>query len=154
MREGKSLWAGINLDIGRLKQVEEDLSKSKDELAKTNANLEQLVGERTAKLQELVGELEHFSYTITHDMRAPLRGMQGFAEMMAEGCSDCQKQDQKGFLRRIATSAERMDALITDALSYSKAVRQELALEPVDVGALLRGMLDSYPEAAAGQGGR
>ena len=72
-------WAGINLDISRLKQIETDLSKAKDELARTNANLEHLVQERTAELQELVGELEHFSYTITHDMRAPLRGIRGFA---------------------------------------------------------------------------
>ncbi len=110
------------------------------------AELERLVAERTGKLQELVYELEHFSYTITHDMRAPLRGMQGFAELMAEACIGCKLQDAQGFLRRIRTSAERMDALITDALSFSKAVRQELPLAPVDLGALLRGMLDSYPE--------
>jgi PAS domain S-box-containing protein len=139
-------WAGINLDISRLKQTEGDLRNAKDELAKTNANLERLVADRTAKLEELVGELEHFSYTITHDMRAPLRGMQGFAEMLAETCADCAQQDAQGFLKRIQTSATRMDRLITDALNYNKAVRQELTLEPVDVGALLRGMVDSYPE--------
>jgi signal transduction histidine kinase len=110
------------------------------------AGLERLVTERTAKLQELVGELEHFSYTITHDMRAPLRALQGFASMMMETCAECQEQEPKAFLRRIGTSAARMDALIVDALNFSKAVRQELPLEPVDPGALLRGMLDSYPE--------
>ncbi len=110
------------------------------------AELERLVAERTAKLRELVGELEHFSYTITHDMRAPLRAVQGFAEVMTETCADCPEQEPKGFLRRIATSAKRMDSLIVDALNYSRTVRQELPLEPVDAGALLRGMLDSYPE--------
>jgi signal transduction histidine kinase len=55
-------------------------------------------------------------------------------------------EDTQRFLERIQTSAARMDALIRDALNYSKAVRQELALSPVDLGALLRGMLDSYPE--------
>jgi PAS domain S-box-containing protein len=113
------------------------------------AELQRLVNERTAKLKELVGELEHFSYTITHDMRAPLRGMNGFAALMAEECQGCERRDATDFLRRIQASALRMDSLITDALNYSKVVRQELALAPVDVAALLRGMLDSYPEMQA-----
>jgi PAS domain S-box-containing protein len=110
------------------------------------AELERLVTERTAKLRELVGELEHFSYTITHDMRAPLRAMRGFAEMAAEYCPGDGREEPREFLRRIGVAADRMDNLITDALNYSRIVRQELALTPVDVGALLRGMLDSYPE--------
>jgi PAS domain S-box-containing protein len=113
------------------------------------AELERLVAQRTAKLNELVGELEHFSYTITHDMRAPLRAMRGFAELVQELCGPCPHPEQKGMLRRIISAAERMDLLITDALSYSKAVRQELPLGPVDLDTLLRGMLDSYPEFQA-----
>jgi signal transduction histidine kinase len=93
-----------------------------------------------------MGELEHFSYTITHDMRAPLRAIHGFAEMMSECCSGCQEHEAKRYLQKIKTAAERMDSLIVDALNYSRAVRQELALTPVNPGALLRGMLDSYPE--------
>jgi PAS domain S-box-containing protein len=116
------------------------------ERKESEARLERLVAERTAKLQELVWELEHFSYTITHDMRAPLRAMQGFAEMLHESWGSWREEEAKGFLQRIRTSAGRMDALITDALNYSRTVREELALSPVDVGALLRGMLDSYPE--------
>ena len=131
--------AGSSVDITERREAEAVLARDKEEL-------EKLVAERTARLHELVGELEHFSYTITHDMRAPLRGMQGFAEMMAEACVGCERQDPMGFLRRIRTSGSRMDALITDALQYARAVRHELALAPVDVGALLRGMLDSYPE--------
>jgi signal transduction histidine kinase len=90
--------------------------------------------------------MEHFSYSITHDMRAPLRAMQGFAEMMTEACAKCEESEPKAFLRRIGTAAGRMDCLITDALNYSRTVRQELPLLPVDTGELLRGMLDSYPE--------
>lgn len=116
------------------------------ERKKFQGELERLVAERTAKLKELVAELEHFSYTITHDMRAPLRAMQGFAELMSESCAACNQQETQGFLRRIRTSAARMDSLITDALNYSRTVRQELAVMPVDTGELLRGMLDTYPE--------
>lgn len=110
------------------------------------AELERLVTERTSRLQELVTELEHFSYTITHDMRAPLRAMQAFAEMFVEACANCQQQDAHRFLQRIRTSARRMDALIRDALSYSEAIRKHLPLAPLDLGLLLRGMLDTYPE--------
>lgn len=115
------------------------------ERKRVQADLERLVAERTEKLQELVGELEHFSYTITHDLKAPLRAMRGFAEIAILTCRDCQRREAKDALARISTAADRMDALITDALNYSRSVRQELPLTDVDTGALLRGMLDSYP---------
>lgn len=114
---------------------------------KAQAQLEHVVAERTAKLQELVGELEHFSYSITHDMRAPLRAMKAFGDVVVNDlCASCPHEEPKGFLRRIMTSADRMDSLIRDALNYNRAVRQELPLELVDTGALLRGMLNTYPE--------
>jgi PAS domain S-box-containing protein len=123
-------------DISERKKAEEVLARDK-------AELERLVAERTARLQELVGELEHFSYTITHDLKAPLRAMHGFAEVAAEMCA---QSEARPFLEKISTAAERMDALIRDALNYSQTVRQELPLEDVDTWALLRGMLDSYPQ--------
>jgi PAS domain S-box-containing protein len=110
------------------------------------AELQRLVDERTARLQELVGELEHFSYTITHDLKSPLRAMRGYSELAAMALGGAEGTQAKELLRRISNSAERMDSLISDALNYSRAVRQELPLEDVDAGALLRGMLDSYPE--------
>lgn len=109
------------------------------------AELEKLVIERTAKLQELIEDLEHFSYSITHDMRAPLRAMRGFAELATANFGKNEQQARE-LLRKVSAAAERMDALIRDALNYSQSVRQVLPLENVDTGALLRGMLDSYPE--------
>ena len=122
------------------RRAEEALSRSKEEL-------ERLVAERTANLQELVAEMEHFSYTIAHDMRAPLRAMKAFGDIVVnELCANCPQQEPRDFLKRIMTSADRMDALIRDALNYSKAARQELPRSPVDTGRLLRGILDSYPD--------
>lgn len=122
-----------------------DSRRLQTELLRANTDLDRLVKERTAELQELVNELEHFSYTITHDLRAPLRAMHGFAGLLAEECMDSLNEQSRGYLNRITTAAGRMDRLITDALSYSRAVRHEMPKEPVDVNRLLRGMIESYP---------
>jgi signal transduction histidine kinase/CheY-like chemotaxis protein len=127
-------------------RTQEALAGAKEELARTNTMLERLVRERTARLEETVGELEHFSYSITHDMRAPLRAMQGFAGLLLnELCCQCPKDENLDWLRRITTSAARMDRLITDALQFSKAGRREMRLEPTDAAALLQGIIQSYP---------
>ncbi len=116
-----------------------------EQLVATNANLDRIVKARTGELQEMVHELEHFSYTITHDLRAPLRAMHGYAGMLNENGGADLSSDSREYLRRIETAAARMDRLITDALSYSKAVRHELTMTVVDPLPLLKGMIESYP---------
>jgi len=106
--------------------------------------LEKLVGERTAKLHELVDELEHFSYSITHDMRAPLRAMQGFAGILMRDHSGL-REEHVQYLKHIVESASRMDRLITDSLNYTKAVRTDLRLGRVDTQRLIEGIIRSYP---------
>jgi PAS domain S-box-containing protein len=152
----RTLWVAATGDVTfeyglavRLIGTVQDITARKEAeavLARDKETLERLVAERTAKLNELVGELEHFSYTITHDMRAPLRAMRGFAGLVQEMSADSLSPESAILLRKIDSAAERMDLLITDALSYSQAVRQQLILGPVDLGCLLRGMVDSYPE--------
>jgi len=91
-------------------------------------NLEKTVASRTAKLHETITELEHFSYAIVHDLRAPLRAMQSFADLLEEEAAECLQPATKGYLRRTKIASNRMDQLITDSLSYSKAARQEFKL--------------------------
>ncbi len=134
--------SGIVRDIGELVEAHRVLIRGKQEL-------EQLVAERTAKLQEFVGELEHFSYAIIHDLRAPLRAIQGFASLIEEECPGGSGPEANKYLGRIRRAAARMDLLITDALNYNQAIRRELTLAPVDADALLRTMLDSYPQFQA-----
>ncbi len=108
-------------------------------------NAEKSAQERTVKLQEAVNELLHFSYTITHDMRAPLRAMQGYGELLLEEKGALSETGQM-YVARISKSAERMDRLITDALDYAKLSQQAFEIQEVDTRALLRGMLDTYPQ--------
>jgi PAS domain S-box-containing protein len=124
-----------------------DRARLETELRMHANELEQAVAERTARLEATVAELEHFSYTITHDMRAPLRAIQGFGEvMLEEGCAKCDNPAGREYLRRIAAAARRMDQLIIDALSYSRIVRGDLEMAAVDPNTLIREILESYPQ--------
>lgn len=135
-------WAGTQLGVIL------EIRRLHRQLQQANRDLDGVVRERTAELQEMVNELEHFSYSITHDLRAPLRAMHGFAEMLAEECESHLTDVSREYLRRLTTAAQRMDRLITDALSYSKTVREEVALHPVDPEPLIKGIVESYPDFA------
>ena len=132
-------------DITQRKRAEESLRLAKAELADRAGQLEKLVAERTVRLQETIGELEHFSYTITHDMRAPLRAMQGFGGLLMSESGPRLTPASADYLRRLMDSAQRMDALIRDSLQYAKIIREHIPLTPVEPAPVLRGILESYP---------
>ncbi len=139
-------YIGSVIDIQERKSMEEALRGAHELLADKAKHLDSLVQERTAKLNDTIAELQSFSYTIAHDMRAPLRGMQGFATFLMEDCADRVGPEGKQYISRIVTAADRMDRLIQDVLNYSKMAHTELTLEPVDLNKLLHGILDSYPD--------
>ena len=114
-------------------------------LADKSVLLDALVRERTAKLQETVEELEAFSYSIAHDLRAPLRSMQAFAEILLKEHAPELNADGRHFLLRIAKSAVRMDHLTRDVLNYSQVLRKNFELDPVDMQKLVLEVLDTYP---------
>jgi PAS domain S-box-containing protein len=124
---------------------EQTLQQMREDLGKLNEQLEQRVKERTSELAETVADLEAFSYSITHDLRAPLRSMQSFASMLEEDCAGQVSASGKDYIRRIVTSARRMDRLIQDVLTYSRMARSELSLEEVDLEHLIQGIVESYP---------
>ncbi len=136
----------VFVDITERKEMLEALTQAQEQLRRHAEDLEHTVQERTAKLRETVAELEQFSYSITHDMRAPLRALQGFAQMLVQGgFAEAVHPLARDYLGRIMGAASRMDALIRDALQYSQAVRKEYPLRPVAVKPLLCGMLETYP---------
>jgi signal transduction histidine kinase len=114
---------------------------------RTEEELENLVRERTSKLQEMIGELQRVSYSITHDMRAPLRAMGTLAGLIFAELSSHERASEEllDSCRRIITSAGRLDQLIQDALNYTKAVLQDRPLHPVDLARLVPGIVESYP---------
>ena len=113
--------------------------------------LEQQVRERTAKLQEMMHELQHVSYAITHDMRAPLRAMSTFAGIILSELQDLNAGSPEllDSARRIMASASRLDQLIQDSLNYTKAVLQQVPLHPVDLGRLIPSLIETYPNLQA-----
>ena len=128
-----------------LQRTEEALRESEQRLRESNADLERRVAERTASLQETVADLEDFSHSITHDLRAPLRAIRSFAQILQEECLLCGRPGAQDHLRRIITAAARMDKLIQDVLQYSRLARSELRLSPVNTQVLLSGIIDTYP---------
>jgi PAS domain S-box-containing protein len=132
-------------DITDRKRVEKALDHARDQLTHQAAELERLVEERTAELRKTVGELQAFSYSASHDMRSPLRSMQGFAQILLDEYSG--KLDERGvnFLQRIMHSAMRLDRLLQDVLTYSGIVHAHCVMGPVDLDRLMRDIIQTYP---------
>lgn len=138
----------INNNITERKQIEEKLREAQRKLLVHAADLEERVAERTAKLQDMVNELEHVSYAITHDMRAPLRAMSTFAAFLLEE-NKGESATSQDYCRRIVVGANRLDGLIQGALHYTNAILQEMPMELVDLGKLVHGLIETYPNLQA-----
>lgn len=108
--------------------------------------LERTVAERTVQLRDTVQQLETFSYSIVHDMRAPLRAMRSFAVFLQNDYSDRLDETARDYLARINSAAGRLDALITDVLSFSRVSMEEAELQPVNLDLLLKDLVEQYPQ--------
>lgn len=110
--------------------------RAEEQVQKLNAGLEQRVRERTEELRHSVLEMETFCYTVSHDLRTPLRGIHGFSSILQQEYGDCLDESGREYLRRIAGAAGRMGELIDDLLELSRVTRDELRRERVDLSAL------------------
>ncbi len=134
-----------------LAEAQRQLATANEELAKTNEDLEDRVQKRTASLREANAQLEEFSYTISHDMRAPLRAMLAYSNVLLEDCGDlmASKPDALGYVERIAENARRLDKMVLDVLAFTKVARDEVRLERVHTDKLVRGLLVNDPALQA-----
>jgi PAS domain S-box-containing protein len=132
-------------DITERKHMEDALREARDQLTVQAAELERLVAQRTGQLRETVSELEGFSYSVSHDMRAPLRAMQSYSQFLLDEYGG--KLDEQGvdYLRQIMRSAVRLDRLTQDVLSYTRILHMELPLERVDLDRVLRDIVEAFP---------
>src|SRR5258706_218413 len=128
--EGKPFkLASVGIDITERKEAEK-------EILRLNGELERRVRERTMQLEIINKELEAFSYSVSHDLRAPLRSIRGFSEVLLERYAD--KLDERGqeFLRRACESSEHMDLLIENLLQLSRVTRAGLKRQTVNLSGL------------------
>jgi PAS domain S-box-containing protein len=132
-------------DITERKRTEDALRDAHAQLTNQAVELERVVAERTGQLRETIAELEGFSYSVSHDMRAPLRAMQSYSQYLLDeygGKLDAQGVD---YLQQIMRSAARLDRLTQDVLSYTKVVHVELPMARVDLDRLMRDIVDAFP---------
>ncbi|HEX3720756.1 MAG TPA: chemotaxis protein CheB [Verrucomicrobiae bacterium] len=128
-------------DIAWRREGDRALREAQSRLSNQAAELESLVAERTGELTEANNQLETFVYTIAHDLRAPLRAMEGFAAMLLEEASTSLSERARDFARRISKSAKFMDFLLADLLAFSRVSQGPIDLVPVDLGALAKAVV-------------
>lgn len=114
------------------------LYKTKEELSQHSQLLEKRVQERTARLQEIVSELETFTYTVAHDLRAPVRGTSGYCDVLMEDFADQLPSEAKRIVEQISRISNRMETLTRDLLEFSKVSRQEIEMTRVEIQPLVQ----------------
>jgi signal transduction histidine kinase len=143
--------ARLEQEITERKQAETELQDAKAALADEAVLLERLVAERTAELTSTNKQLEVFVYTIAHDLRAPLRSMQGFSEMLVKDERAALSETHRDYVRRISDSARFMDALLSDLLAFATITQQRIELAPTNLQSIVHAVLSRLEKDIAEQ---
>ncbi len=145
-------WRSVDGQIGGIVVFTEDISAHKaaeEALQRLNATLEARVAERTAQLETLNQSLESFVYSVSHDLKAPLRGVEGYSRFLQEDHAQRLGEEGQLFVANIRSGVARMGELIDDLLTYSRMERRKLHSDVLDLGALLRRLLAEREAALA-----
>jgi PAS domain S-box-containing protein len=122
-----------------------DITGRKKAELQVNQELEFRVIERTASLREAINQMEQFSYTVSHDLRAPLRAMQGYSNALIEDFSSEMGDEARSYLHRIADNATRLEKMISDILTFTRVSRESPLLTKISLHKLVRDVIDHYP---------
>ena len=123
-----------------------DRKRAEEELWKAHDKLEKRVIERTQELAVANKELESFSYSVSHDLQAPLRGMAGFSQILLEEYADKLDEQGKDYIKRLDAARKRMSQLIEDLLNLSRMMRREMQRQTVDLSQLARSVAAELQE--------
>jgi len=137
------LFTGVALVVSSLA---DRIRRHQQQLADLNAQLENKVNQRTAALNESNRQLEAFCYTLAHDLRAPLRAIEGFANLLVSDHGPKLEPETTAAVRRIRNSAERMGRLILDLLAYTDLSREDFQKTPVNLDSVTRRILRVYSD--------
>lgn len=160
-RDGTQFWALLTTTLSTIEGITvvdalvEDITERKQfetTLQHLNSELEARVRQRTAQLEATNQDLEEFAYSVSHDLRGPLRRIQGFAQILLEDVGGLLDPASLEYLQRIAANGEQLDILITELLTYSRLRQGEINLEPVKLSSVLAHVLKQLePEMAERQ---
>jgi len=145
------LTEAAELSNAKLQEEIRERKHAEDEIHRLNAELEQRVVERTAQLETANGELEAFSYSVSHDLRAPLRHVMGFVELLQKEAGPSLSEQSLRHLTTISEAAKQMGNLIDDLLDFSRVGRAEIQMTDVNLDELVRETLDDFKAKIKGR---
>jgi PAS domain S-box-containing protein len=142
--EGTKYILGTGIDITDRKRAEEEIQQLLDQVRQDAAELEQRVAERTAQLKAANEQLEAFAYSVSHDLKAPLRGIDGYSRLLLEDYASQLDNDGRFFITTIRNAALQMTQLIDDLLAYSRLERRAMAASVIQFPAFVEAVLSPY----------
>ncbi len=143
------LYEAAQKEIAERKKVEEELRKAQEELNRHAEELEEQVARRTASLEEAVVQLEEFSYSVSHDLRAPIRAIEGYTRLLREDYGELLPAEGRRYLERISRGSHRMQRLVNDVLTMSRVARADMRLQPIPLERLIEEIVEQHPEMQA-----